>query len=77
MIVNIIENLMIIVIIADMGIKGIVKVLKGSGEYMTEKRLCKFSLTGFQCLVFYKLIQQGKRIILVGDNKFKVVDNND
>ena len=42
---------------------------------MTEKRLCKFSLTGFQCLVFYKLIQQGKRIILVGDNKFKVVDD--
>lgn len=41
---------------------------------MREKRLCKFSLTGFQCLVFYKLIQQGKRIILVGDNKFKVVD---
>ena len=46
-------------------------------EDMTEKRLCKFSLTGFQCLVFYKLIQQGKRIILVGDNKFKVVDDND
>ena len=46
-------------------------------ERMTEKRLCKFSLTGFQCLVFYKLIQQGKRIILVGDNKFKVVDDND
>ena len=44
---------------------------------MTEKRLCKFSLTGLQCLVFYKLIQQGKRIILVGNNKFKVVDNND
>ena len=41
------------------------------------KRLCKFSLTGFQCLVFYKLIQQGKRIILVGDNKFKVVDDNE
>ena len=41
---------------------------------MTEKRLCKFSLTGFQCLVFYRLIQDGKRIILVGDNKFKVVD---
>ena len=47
------------------------------GGLMTEKRLCKFSLSGFQCLVFYKLIQQGKRIILVGDNKFKVVDNND
>ena len=46
-------------------------------EDMTEKRLCKFSLTGFQCLVLYKLIQQGKRIIIVGDNKFKVVDNND
>ena len=44
---------------------------------MTEKRLCKFSLTGFQCLAFYKLIQHGKRIILVGNNKFKVVDNND
>ena len=44
---------------------------------MTKKRLCKFSLTGFQCLVFYKLIQQGKRIILVGDNKFKVVDDNE
>ena len=39
MIVNIIENLMITVIIVDMGVKGIVKVLKGSGEYMTEKRL--------------------------------------
>ena len=38
MIVNIIENLMIIVIIVDMGVKGIVKVLKGSGEYMAEKR---------------------------------------
>ena len=44
---------------------------------MTEKRLCKFSLNGFQCLVFHKLIQQGKRIILVDDNKFKVVDDND
>ena len=44
---------------------------------MTEKRLCEFSLNGFQGLVFYKLIQQGKRIILVGDNKFKVVDDND
>lgn len=44
---------------------------------MTEKRLCKFSLTGLQCLAFYKLIQQGKRIIIVGNNKFKVVDNND
>ena len=44
---------------------------------MTEKRLCKFSLTGFECVVFYKLIQQGKRIILVDDKKFKVVDNND
>ena len=44
---------------------------------MTEKRLCKFSLTGLQRLVFYKLIRQGKRIILVGDNKFKVVDDND
>ena len=43
---------------------------------MTEKRLCKFSLTGFQCLVFYKFIQDGKRIILVGDNKFKVVDGD-
>ena len=51
--------------------------IKRNGERMTEKRLCKFSLTGFQCLVFYKLIQQGKRIILVGDNKFKVVDDND
>lgn len=29
---------MIIVIIVDMGVKGIVKVLKGSGEYMSEKR---------------------------------------
>ena len=55
----------------------IVKDMKGGKEDMTEKRLCKFSLTGFQCLVFYKLIQQGKRIILVGDNKFKVVDDND
>lgn len=44
---------------------------------MTEKRLCEFRLNGFQCLVFYKLIQQGKRIILVGDNKFKVVDKNE
>ena len=44
---------------------------------MTEKRLCKFSLTGFQCLVFYTLIKQGKRIILVGDNKFMVVDEDD
>ena len=30
---------MITVIIVDMGVKGIVKVMKGSGEYMTEKRL--------------------------------------
>ena len=44
---------------------------------MTEKRLCEFSLNGFQCLVFNKLIKQGKRIILVGNNKFKVVDEND
>ena len=43
---------------------------------MTEKRLCKFSLTGYECLVFYRLIKEGKRIILVGDNKFKVVDGN-
>ena len=43
---------------------------------MTEKRLCKFSLNGYQCLVFYRLIQEGKRIILVGDNKFKVVDGD-
>ena len=57
-----------------MSIKDIISL---KGERMTEKRLCKFSLTGFQCLVFYKLIQQGKRIILVGDNKFKVVDDND
>lgn len=60
-----------------MGVKWIVKVMKGGKEDMTEKRLCKFSLSGFQGLVFYKLIQQGKRIILVGDNKFKVVDDND
>ena len=55
----------------------IVNDMKGGKEDMTEKRLCKFSLTGFQCLVFYRLIQQGKRIILVWDNKFKVVDDND
>ena len=55
----------------------IVKDMKGGKEDMTKKRLCKFSLTGFQCLVFYRLIQQGKQIILVGDNKFKVVDDND
>ena len=36
-VVNIIENLMIIVIIVDMGVKEIVKVMKGSGEYMNEK----------------------------------------
>ena len=53
-----------------------IETLEWGVERMTEKRLCKFSLTGFQCLVFYKLIQQGKRIILVGDNKFKVVDDN-
>lgn len=52
-------------------------LLSNGGLGLTEKRLCKFSLNGFQCLVFYKLIQQGKRIILVGDNKFKVVDDND
>ena len=27
--------------------------------------------------ILTELIQQGKRIILVGDKKFKVVDNND
>lgn len=43
---------------------------------MTEKRLCKFSLTGYQILIFYRLIQQGKRIILVGDNKFKVINDD-
>lgn len=32
---------MIIVIIVDMGVKGIVKVLKGSGEYMTENKRFK------------------------------------
>ena len=42
MIVNIIENLMIIVIIVDMEVKGIVKVMKGSGEYMTEKRFVDY-----------------------------------
>lgn len=43
---------------------------------MSEKKLCKFNLTGYECLIFYRLIQQGKRIILVGDNEFKVVDND-
>ena len=47
MIVNIIENLMIIVIIVDMDVKWIVKVLKGSGEDMTEKRFkLRFSKLG-------------------------------
>ena len=46
MIVNIIENLMIIVIIVDMGVKGIVKVLKGSGEYMAEKRFVYYEHKG-------------------------------
>ena len=54
----------------------IVKDMKGGKEDMTEKRLCKFSLNGFQCLVFYRLIKEGKRIILVGDNEFKVVDGD-
>ena len=38
MIVNIIENLMITVIIVDMGVKGIVKVMKRGMGFMTEKR---------------------------------------
>lgn len=37
MIVNIIENLMIIVIIVDMGVKWIVKDMKGGKEDMTKK----------------------------------------
>ena len=44
---------------------------------MNEKRLCKFRLTGLQCLVFYKYIKQGKRISLGGDSTFKVGDDND
>lgn len=37
MIVSIIVQVMIIVIIGDMGVKWIVKVLKGGGGYMTKK----------------------------------------
>ena len=45
------------------------------------KRLCKFSLTGFECIILHRLsqdlAQEGKKIILVGDNHFKVVDGDD
>lgn len=44
---------------------------------MTEKRLYEFSLTGLNILTILELAKQGKHLILVGDNKFKVVDKND
>lgn len=44
---------------------------------MTEKRLYEFSLTGLDILTILKFAKQGKHLILVGDNKFKVVDKND
>ena len=56
MIVNIIENLMIIVIIVDMGVKGIVKVLKGSGEYMTENFRIKYLNSTIIHNILYSLI---------------------
>ena len=42
---------MIIVIIEDMGVKGIVKVLKGSGEYMTENK--RFKIVDEQFISYY------------------------
>ena len=74
MVVNF-EFFMCVEFMVDLAVGGL--VVGDGSDNMTEKRLCKFSLTGFQCLVFYRLIKEGKRIILVGDNKFKVVDNND
>lgn len=44
---------------------------------MTEKRLYEFSLTGLDILTILELAKQGKHLILVGDNEFKVVDMND
>lgn len=41
------------------------------------KRLYNYSLTGFDILTILELAKQGKHCILVGDNKFKVVDVND
>ena len=43
---------------------------------MTEKQY-EYSLTGFDILAMLHLAKQGKHCILVGDNKFKVVDKND
>ena len=40
---------------------------------MSEKRY-KYSLTGLDILAIIELAKQGNHLILVGDNKFKVVD---
>lgn len=40
------------------------------------KRLCKFSLTGFDILAILHLAKQGKKVILVDDYKFKVIDGD-
>lgn len=40
---------------------------------MTKKQY-EYFLNGFDILVILKLTKQGKHCILVGDNKFKVVD---
>lgn len=40
------------------------------------KRLCKYSLTGFDILTILYLAKQGKKVVLVDDNKFKVVDGD-
>lgn len=43
---------------------------------MTEKQY-GYSLNGFDVLMILELAKQGKHCILAGDNKFKVVDEND
>ena len=44
---------------------------------MTEKRLCEWSLTGFDVLTILHLAKQGKKVILVDDNTFKVVTGDE
>ena len=42
---------------------------------MSEKRLYEFSLTFLDILLIEYLKNQGKKCILIGDNKFKVIDD--
>lgn len=39
-------------------------------------KLCEWSLTGFDILAILHLAKQNKKVVLVDDNKFKVVDGD-